>query len=149
MLDTSSGKLYNRKRERLSIEKELKGAVEQLVTLFPNAWLDCEGLERRHEIGRGTLILLDICEFTPYDKRREQVSIVPQLALSELPKTGAIYSAPSAMKLDLHTMLDFNKKVGAVFYEGAVAKKVSSIYRQERSEKETHDWSKHRFIKPL
>jgi ATP-dependent DNA ligase len=70
-----TGSMFNRKLERLSIASEFKAALDQLrCTLDAEAfkWADCEALERRHGIGRGTLIVLDVvpdglCKFVEVD----------------------------------------------------------------------------------
>ena len=53
-----TGAMFNRKLEPLSISHEFKPALDVLRQL-PWEWSDTEALERRHNIGRGTLILLD------------------------------------------------------------------------------------------
>ena len=53
-----TGAMFNRKLEPLSISQEFKPALDVLRQL-PWEWSDTEALERRHHIGRGTLILLD------------------------------------------------------------------------------------------
>ena len=63
-----TGTIYNRHGERLSIGAEFASAVEILRAAldrragcppYPFEWADCEALERRHAIARGTLIVLD------------------------------------------------------------------------------------------
>src|ERR1019366_6894389 len=51
-------RMFNRKNEPLSITNEFEIALDELCQL-PFEWLDVEALERRHKIGRGSLILLD------------------------------------------------------------------------------------------
>jgi hypothetical protein len=53
-----TGAMFNRKLEPLSIRHEFAPALEKLRAL-PWEWSDVEALERRHNIGRGSLILLD------------------------------------------------------------------------------------------
>jgi hypothetical protein len=53
-----TGAMFNRKLEPLSISHEFKPALDTLRQL-PWDWSDVEALERRHNLGRGTLILLD------------------------------------------------------------------------------------------
>ena len=61
LVHTPSGTMFNRQGERLSIEKEFAVVLERLRTVAnPHfEWLDCEAFERRHELGRGSLVLLD------------------------------------------------------------------------------------------
>ena len=53
-----TGAMFNRELEPLSINGEFAGALE-LLRAMPWEWSDVEALERRHNIGRGSLILLD------------------------------------------------------------------------------------------
>ncbi len=53
-----TGAMFNRKLEPLSISHEFRPALDVLRQL-PWEWSDTEALERRHNIGRGSLILLD------------------------------------------------------------------------------------------
>jgi hypothetical protein len=58
-----TGTMFNRKGKRLSVEKEFSAALDKLRAAWRSnlafQWIDCEALERRHSIGRGTLIVLD------------------------------------------------------------------------------------------
>src|SRR5438045_545370 len=63
LVHLQSGAMFNRAGLRMFISKELDEALELLCsTLNAEAfkWADCEALERRHGIGQGTLILLDV-----------------------------------------------------------------------------------------
>src|SRR5437762_1954140 len=64
LVHVPTGTMFNRKGERLSIQKEFTGAIEELQEINHQVcrieWLDCEALERRHNIGRGMLIVLDL-----------------------------------------------------------------------------------------
>jgi hypothetical protein len=70
-----SGTCFNRHNEPLTISDEFKPALK-LLQRSPFQWLDCEGLSRRHGIGKGSLIVLDIIDLheTPYDQRHETVA---------------------------------------------------------------------------
>jgi hypothetical protein len=61
LVHCSSGTMWNRHGARLTIAREFESALEQLRLLAPLGleWADCEALERRHAIGRGTLVVLD------------------------------------------------------------------------------------------
>jgi hypothetical protein len=57
-----SGTCFNRHGAPLSIAHEFAAALVKLRgtgELMGIEWFDCEGLERRHAIGRGTLVVLD------------------------------------------------------------------------------------------
>src|SRR5208283_474817 len=63
LVHVATGAMFNRKLEPLTIAGEFKDALHQLCsTLDADAfkWADCESLERRHGLGRGTLIILDV-----------------------------------------------------------------------------------------
>ena len=58
LIHVPTGTMFNRHGETLSIASEFAVALATLKqTHFE--WLDCEALERRHNIGRGSLIVLD------------------------------------------------------------------------------------------
>jgi len=57
-------------------EREFDAAVDQLRSLADSGlvWADCEALERRHQIGRGSLVVLDWIPESgspTYEERRE------------------------------------------------------------------------------
>jgi hypothetical protein len=54
-----TGIMWNRRGEPLTIADEFTDALEDL-SRSRLTWLDCEALERRHNLGRGSLILLDV-----------------------------------------------------------------------------------------
>jgi hypothetical protein len=61
--------MWNRHGKRLSIEHEFSFVLNALqdATLPPEfEWLDCEAFERRHALGKGSLVLLD---YIPSDKK--------------------------------------------------------------------------------
>src|ERR1051326_3324371 len=58
LIHTPTGTMFNRQGEELTIAGEFAEALEDL-SRSSIEWLDCEALERRHNIGRGTLIILD------------------------------------------------------------------------------------------
>ena len=59
LVHVPTGTMFNRKGERLSIEKEFSVALCRLGVGDEFEWLDCEALDRRHKFGRGSLIVLD------------------------------------------------------------------------------------------
>jgi len=70
-----TGAMFNRKLEPLSISHEFKPALDVLRQL-PWEWSDTEALERRHNIGRGTLILLDYLPDNPVETYIERKSFM-------------------------------------------------------------------------
>jgi len=62
--------MFNRHGNRLSIAAEFEPGLRQ-VKQSPFEWLDCEGLERRHSLGRGSLVVLDwVTASLGYEQRR-------------------------------------------------------------------------------
>lgn len=53
-----TGAMFNRQGERLSIAREFERALSKLKGSLIE-WLDVEAFERRHRLGRGSLIVLD------------------------------------------------------------------------------------------
>jgi hypothetical protein len=154
--------MFNRHLEPLSINREFMPALETLTKL-PWEWSDVEALERRHNIGRGSLILLD---YPPdeqpkmtYRERKAHIHICAAIAggievHDELDKPIAndrVYlpaTWPYADGARLWNELQAaNKKLGAEFWEGFVWKRNDSIYpRQNRSgDTEFPFWMKHRW----
>ena len=58
LVHTPTGTIFNRQGQELSIAAEFAEALDELSRIGIE-WIDAEGLERRHNIGRGSLILLD------------------------------------------------------------------------------------------
>jgi len=154
LVHVPSRTMFNRHGSRLSIQSEFNPALDQLQ-FSPFEWLDCEALERRHGIGKGTLVVLDCVtvEHT-FDERmtmlREFFPIMPP-PLGVLPEF--VYAGDSFMAgrdTALGTWDKFialNEAARAVFYEGFVMKDAASLYPiQLRSpEEQFGKWVKHRF----
>ena len=166
-----SGTIFNRHGERLSIGAEFASAVEILrATLAAEAfeWADCEGLERRHTIARGTLIVLDVIpkpgayrDRTPpdYTERRSWLTpLAPPPSLTEI-HPHSVYLAPSTLGVRACSACNTspqamweavraaNKQIGAVFYEGIVMKRCDSLYpiQLRNPDETTPAWVKHRW----
>jgi hypothetical protein len=153
--------MFNRKGEPLSIASEFQPALNQLrVTLDCEAfkWADCEALERRHGIGRGTLILLDVLPEPQYRAatRDERIlwippAVVPYHQIQTKPAPDSLYQTEkfSAGEADAawQNLQAINLAFGCEFYEGLVAKRADSKYPfQLRSPEETFPfWIKHRW----
>jgi len=148
-----SGAMFNRQLERLSIELEFHHALAALRSLstLPD-WIDCEALSRRHGIGKGTLILLDIIdgERWPYvARRRVMQSAAIELKPGQRPASDALYIGPSYSDAELlwNEARDANSAFGCDFYEGIVCKRADAPYPVQRinASRETADWIKHRW----
>jgi ATP-dependent DNA ligase len=152
-----TGTMWNRHGQRLTIAREFDIALAALKkTQFE--WLDVEALERRPNLGRGSLIILDCPEQRSYEQRRlllRELLVVPHVAEylipTLMPEANAVYLAPrySDSWRELWQQLqDVNKAVKCPFYEGVVAKRNDSIYplQLNNPDQETGTWMKHRFI---
>jgi hypothetical protein len=78
-----TGAMFNRDLEPLSINGEFEPALH-LLRAMPWEWSDVEALERRHDIGRGSLILLDYLPINPAETYTERKSYL-HLCASVIP----------------------------------------------------------------
>ncbi len=172
------GKMFNRQGEPLTIADEFRGALELLWTVGQSGsdfeWLDCECLESRHNLGRGTLVILDYIPDSPDAAQRyadaadryarlEAAAIRHEwlrLQIGDKPAEHTVYllqqnllrqSDPTSGRILLAQWLEMqqlNKQWGCEFYEGFVAKRANSPYplqtRDPRSE--STNWMKFRFV---
>ena len=166
LVHIETGTMFNRKGERLSINGEFKEALTLLRGTLDAAafkWADVEALERRHGIGQGCLIMLDVIPEPDYakmaysERRRWLQPVLPALdcfvpswsfdrsddrAFPLLSMPAAV--APTSAWTELQRA---NKILGCQFYEGLVAKRQDSTYPiQLRSADEEYPfWIKHRW----
>lgn len=166
MVHVPTGTMFNRKNQRLSIEAEFAPALKLLQYQFRGyEWLDCEALERRHGIGRGSLIVLDIVlPGKTYQERFEIIregnsrdfttcSVAAGGVNVTVPAANCIYHLPhwldqnGAALSAWHELQRANQTLGVPFYEGLVAKRADSLYPiQLRSpDFEFPFWTKHRW----
>lgn len=146
---------FNRHNQPLSIRSEFQVALGKLDGcggVFP--WWDCEGLERRHNIGRGSLILLDhLGNGTLAGERQFEVETWgkpfdwqdPRLEENELYRLPRFTLKEALVFWEIAPLI--NATLGCTFYEGVVSKRSHSNYpTQLRSPtEETPLWVKHRF----
>lgn len=158
LVHVPSGTMWNRQGEKLSIAGEFKPALEKLREQVVAEWADCEALERRHNIGRGTLIVLDAffavgretrCN---YAERRAFFETLPTFLRPALCKPDSIYLIPSydqaLHELELYELLKtLNAESRCEFYEGVVMKRTTAPYPSQliSPTRETTDWVKHRW----
>ena len=163
-----TGRMWNRRGQRLSIEHEFSVVLEAIrnASLPPEMeWLDCEALERRHAIGRGSLVLLDYipAKSDTYEQRQQALYEalgdtlthwpVEQIAPPEDKLLHFAYTYEEGEDRDLSPaaawdrLQALNKLWNAEVFEGFVAKRIDSTYpRQLRSpNQETPYWMKHRW----
>jgi hypothetical protein len=158
-----SGTMWNRHGGRLSIAHEFDAALCELQKLSECGliWADCEAMERRHNVGRRSLIVLDSIPDAGspiYEERREFLeSLVPleRMSLGEgtMPEDSVLLTPSIAdtngQALQLYRSLEaINRSVLADVFEGVVMKRAVSAYPvQLRSpDEKCRFWQKHRFL---
>jgi hypothetical protein len=151
--------MWNRQLERLSIEREFEFALRIIgATLDAEGfkWVDCEALERRHGIGRGSLVVLDVIPEpslagATYEERRgwlQPVLYAPDMLRRPLSE-NSVFLVPRSAQPETHWQLarEANLMLRCEFYEGIVMKRGDSIYPQQlrSSSAEFAGWVKHRW----
>ena len=159
-----TGAMFNRKLEPLSITHEFKPALDTLRDL-PWEWSDVEALERRHDFGRGSLILLDYLPPDPmqiYTARKSFIHLCAGMKGIEVhtelnrPLAGDCVYLPMTWRwegaVELWDILQrcnaaLGCKPGSEFWEGIVAKRNDSLYPRQRRNPELDFpfWMKHRW----
>ena len=95
LVHVASGEMWNRHGEKLSIASEFKPALSQLRATFDAQsfeWADCEALERRHDLGRGTLVVLDVVPKTRAPRNEQRRTM-----LESLLSTDAVFSGGTSL----------------------------------------------------
>jgi ATP-dependent DNA ligase len=163
LVHAPTGSMFNRYGQALSLAAEFGRALEHLRAMSLRAdgieWFDCEALDRRHALGRGTLLVFDYVELSgvrrePWQKRK----ILLAQALTghdyrQVPAPERLYGvrAHDPAQVDpqeLYRQLrQLNSRWGCQFYEGLVAKRITDPYPlQLRSpHQEFVGWVKHRW----
>jgi ATP-dependent DNA ligase len=148
---------FTRHGELLSIAGEFAPALERLRSIWsrsPVEWIDCEGLERRHGIGRGALVVLDVVMSGTYRERRGilQVAVGDPLPIDAQPPPDSVTLVPSFPMAEAEPVYarlrELNQLWRAPFYEGLVMKRTDTSYPiQTRSATEEFaGWVKHRYL---
>jgi hypothetical protein len=159
LVHVATGAMFNREGQPLTISGEFEQALGILRRLDCAAfkWADCEALERRHGIGKGTLIVLDVIPEpawanATYETRRQWTATLADCDPYRQPAGNTIYRvphcfAPCLAPVAWGRLQELNRQWGCDFYEGLVAKRADSPYPiQLRSPKaETPFWIKHRW----
>ncbi len=162
-----SGTMWNRHGSRLTIAHCFADALSDLCDLADDGliWADCEALERRHHVARGTLILFDAIStdpmFTPsYTERRAFLESlrIPQERFSRGindPDAPSLLLTTSLLASHHNEVLAFyqnlhaaNRKLACEFFEGVVMKRGDAAYpvQLRSSTEECRATMKHRFI---
>jgi len=164
-IHTPTGTMWNRHGTLLTIADRFRPALATLAKLADRrlVWADCEALERRHNLGRGTLVVLDIVpeSGTPsYEQRRAMLeALIPTAAVfsgtSGLVPCNAVVLAPT-LRVDSHVealafyqrLRDANRVLGCDFFEGVVMKHADARYpvQLRGATEEFPGWIKHRFV---
>ena len=175
LLHAPTGTMWNRHGAQLSISGEFTEAIQQIQTARENAmraiwdveehgilcltpgeadWYDVEALDRRHQRGRGSLVVLDLpllgLDFGHRHRVIKAMFSLCAVATDSCVHPNAVYHCP-AYTGSSGTIWDqlqwINQHLGITFYEGVVVKRRTSTYPlQLRSPaEETADWIKHRF----
>lgn len=158
LVHVPTGTMFNRKGEKLSIAGEFSAALRKLRTFLPDGhpieWLDCEALERRHQMGRGSLFVLDFIppkdeamfhdpDASPmffglhpesdYDRRRQILTSIfgdsftwaDDKCLARVPATDQIYLTPSIKACNALPLWNELTQANAILREWQKAKGVA------------------------
>ena len=156
LVHTPTSTMWNRHRDLLTIADCFRTALGMLAKLADHGlvWADCEALQRRHAIGRGTLVVLDAIMPGTYVQRREQLvaGFGEPLSIESRPPEHSLSLTPSFSAdeslLIYQRLREINRIWGCDFYEGVVMKKADALYPiQLRSgTEECRAMVKHRFV---
>ena len=151
LVHVPTGTMFNRHGQQLTIAKEFSDAL-QILRQWHFEWLDCEALERRHNIGRGTLIVLDvILPNLTYVERREileRVIFQVEMQSTRLGDNQVYLPFNTVQGETLYGILkEANATLGCEFFEGVVAKRADSVYPIQLLSPETEfpQWIKYRW----
>ncbi|HVM51285.1 MAG TPA: hypothetical protein VMU04_24860 [Candidatus Acidoferrum sp.] len=165
LVHVPTGTMWNRHGEELTISSEFTDALENL-SRSRFTWLDCEALERRHTIGRGSLIVLDqvvpgLAAHVRYHELLVDATRLgwPVLRHGQKPEANGVYllhqaalseaspSGKAALSVMWAEMQRLNQEWRAEFYEGLVAKREDSPYPIQLRDPDSHCpyWVKHRW----
>jgi hypothetical protein len=165
LIHTPTGTMWNRHGALLTIADCFRPALAALAKLGPRGlvWADCEALERRHNLGRGTLVVLDVVpeSGTPsYEQRRVILeALLPMDAVfsgdtSRAVPCGAVVLTPT-LRVDHADALAFyqrlreaNRALRCDFFEGVVMMRAESAYpvQLRSATEEFRGFVKHRFL---
>ena len=166
LIHTSSGTMWNRYGALLTIADCFRPALAALAKLASRGlmWADCEALERRHTLGRGTLVVLDAVPESgapTYLQRRAMLEAMlpcdPVFSgdTARPVPCGAVVLTPT-QRADSHAdalalyqrLRAANRVLGCDFFEGVVMKRADSAYpvQLRSSTEEFRGWVKHRFL---
>jgi len=166
LIHTPTGTMWNRHGDLLTITECFRHALTELAKLADQGliWADCEALERRHNLGRGTLVVLDFVPESGVPTYEQRRAILESLLQSNPVFSGnSTQSVPCGMTVltpkhrvaSEADVLSFyerlhaaNRVLGCDFFEGVVMKRADSIYpvQLRSATEECRNWCKHRFV---
>jgi hypothetical protein len=148
----------------LSIAAEFGCALQRLraVALFAEGraveWFDCEALDRRHALGRGSLLVFDYLPpggvGEPWHQRKALLAqAFREHDWRQVPEPEALYGVPGHDPASLapqefyRQLRQWNARWGCRFYEGLVAKRITDAYPLQRRSPDAVfvGWVKHRW----
>jgi hypothetical protein len=153
MVHAPTGRMWNRYNHEFTsmttVKQHFTEALAQLKEA-PFEWLDVEALERRHDLGVGSLIVLDWV--TPNVSQQDRHTMLElylpdaQVGSERKLKAGCYLVTEHASDID-ETLKAKNEALDCVFYEGVVSKQIKSEYPMQLNGPEvtTPAWVKHRF----
>ena len=150
LVHAPTGTMFNRHGERLTIASEFKESLAMLKESPVAEWFDMEGLDRRHNLCRGSLVILDALLPGTYRERRAVLDgrYGKNQPFTPSPTIFLVESSQASEAAALwESLREANVNLGVEFYEGLVAKKADSLYTMQlrNSKEETRDWIKHRW----
>jgi hypothetical protein len=166
LVHAPTGLMFNRYAQPLSIAAEFGSALKCLRKIVLSAggsaveWFDCEALDRRHALGRGTLLVFDfittpvMATVEPWRKRKQILAqALPEHDYSQVPLPEALYGVPAHDPAEIdpqelyRQLRHLNARWGYQFYEGLVAKRITDAYPRQLSSphQEFVGWVKHRW----
>jgi hypothetical protein len=123
IIHAPSGRMYNRHGERLSIEECFKPALDILANADVPEWLDCEALERRLQLGRGSLVIFD---YLPSPKQRRDTYTDRKAVL-----LSRLKALPNWKPLSLKSLMNstslFSRKIGRLAHRFTRALSLSEL----------------------
>ena len=158
--------MWNRHGTLLTIADCFRPVLAAMAKLASRGlvWTDCEALERRHNLGRGTVVVLDVIpeSGTPiYTARRALLeSLLPPDPVfdgdSPRPVPCGVVVLTPTRRADSHAyalafyqrLREANRALGCDFFEGVVMKRADSPYpvQLRSATEEFRGWVKHRFL---
>ena len=168
LIHTPSGTMWNRHGTLLTIADCFRPALASLAKLANRGlvWADCEALERRHNLGRGTLVVLDLVPLSGSPSYIERRALLESL-LESAPVFAGIKPGPACVpigavvltptnRLETHEqavafyqrLRAANRALGCDFFEGVVMKRADAAYpvQLRSATEEFRGWMKHRFL---